>query len=134
MITSLYVAILGLVLIALSIHVIRGRRKFRASFGDNDNLEMRRRIRAQANLTEYGPIFLILLGYAEQARLHSWALHGFGIVFLLGRMMHAYSLLSAEQYEGNSLTTNPVWRIRGMIFTFATIGLLAITLLLQRIQ
>jgi uncharacterized protein len=93
---------------------------------------MRRRIRAQGNLAEYAPFFLILLGYAEHGGLPLWAVHLFGITFLAGRVMHAYSLLKAEQYTTHKLTSNPVWRIRGMICTFNAIGLLALILLVQQ--
>lgn len=118
MITSMYAALLGLMLIGLSINVIKGRRKFGAGLGDADNMEMRRRIRAQANLAEYAPMFIILLGYAEYKHLPHLVVHLFGLAFLAGRVMHAYSVLRAEQYDSHKLTAKPVWRIRGMICTF----------------
>lgn len=133
MTTPLYAALLALMLIGLSVNVIKGRRKFGAGIGDADNIEMQRRIRAQANLTEYAPIFILLLGFAEYQDLPYWAVHLFGVVFLAGRMMHAYSLLKAEPYEGQKLTANPIWRIRGMICTFNCIGLLALIVLIQSI-
>jgi uncharacterized membrane protein YecN with MAPEG domain len=67
----------------------------------------------------------------SMAGLPVWAVHGLGVVFLAGRVMHAYSVLFAEQYDGHKLTANPVWRIRGMICTFNVIGLLALILLVQ---
>ena len=131
MITPIYAALLGIILIALSINVIKSRRKFGAGLGDADNMEMKRRIRAQANLAEYTPIFLILLGYAEYQQMPHWAVHLFGLIFLSGRIMHAYSLLKAEQYDGHKLIANPIWRIRGMICTFNCIGLLSFIVLVQ---
>ena len=133
MVTPIYAALIGFMLIGLSINVIKGRRIFGAGLGDVDNIEMKRRIRAQANLTEYAPIFLILLGYAEHNGLPLWAVHLLGIIFLAGRVMHAYSVLKAEQYDQHKLTTSPVWRIRGMICTFAAIGLLALIILVQSV-
>lgn len=44
MITQLYAALLGLMLIALSVNVIKSRRKFGAGIGDAESIEMRRRI------------------------------------------------------------------------------------------
>jgi hypothetical protein len=120
-------------LVGLSVNVIKGRRKFSAGLGDSDNIDMMRRIRAQANLAEYAPIFLILLGYAEHAGLPLWTVHLFGLIFLAGRIMHAYSLLKAEKYEKNKLLTNPLWRICGMVCTFNTIGLLALIILIRSI-
>lgn len=133
MITPIYAALLAILLILLSIHTIKGRAKFNAGLGDADNIEMKRRIRAQGNLVEYTPIFLILLGYAEYAKLPSWTIHIIGIIFFSGRIMHAYSLLKAEQYEGFKLISSPFWRIAGMIITLVSIGLLAIFTLLQHL-
>ncbi len=131
MVTSIYTAFLGLMLIGLSINVIKGRRKFGVGLGNADNIEMERRIRAQANLVEYAPMFLILLGYAEHNELSLWAVHLLGLLFLIGRVMHAYSLLKVEQYDQRKLTANPIWRICGMVCTFNAIGVLAIVILVQ---
>ncbi|PPD17369.1 MAG: hypothetical protein CTY18_05860 [Methylomonas sp.] len=133
MTTPIYVAILGLIYIGLSINVIKSRRTFSAGLGDADNIEMLRRIRAQANCAEYAPIFLILLGYAELGGLPGWAVHLCGLAFLAGRIMHAYSLLKAERYENFKLMANPVWRITGMIFTLNVIGALALIILFQSV-
>jgi len=128
MTTALYAAIAVAMLIALSVNVIRGRRQFQAALGDNGALEMTRRIRAQANFTEYAPLFLLTLGFAEQAGLPVWAVHAFGIAFLSGRAMHAFSLLRSEQYEGSRLLANPAWRVRGMALTLAALAGLSIFL------
>ena len=131
MITPIYAALLGLFLVFLSIHTIKGLRKFGVALGDAAHNDMKRRIRAHGNLAEYAPIFLIMLGYAELGNLPLWAVHTIGILFTAGRLMHAYSLLKAEHYADDKLTANPVWRIRGMICTFNCIGLLAVVILVQ---
>jgi uncharacterized membrane protein YecN with MAPEG domain len=131
MATPIYATLIGLLLVFLSIHTIKGRRKCGAGLGDAGDIEMQRRIRAQGNLAEYAPIFLILLGYAEYGNLPIWAVHVIGVIFISGRMMHAYSLLKAEQYDGHKLTANPIWRIRGMICTFNCIGLLSAIVTVQ---
>lgn len=131
MITSIYAAFLGLMLVTLSVHTIKGRRKYGAGLGDAGQLGMTRRIRAQGNLAEYAPLFLILLGYAEHGKLPAWAVHAIGVVFIIGRIMHAYSLLMAEQYEGHKLTAKPKWRIYGMMCTFHSLGLLAAIVIVQ---
>lgn len=131
MITPVYASLVGLMLIGLSVNIIKNRSKSSIGLGDANNMEMKRRIRAQANLTEYAPIFLILLGYAEHNGLSSWLVHFFGVTFLVGRIMHAYSLLKAEKYVNDKLTAKPIWRIRGMICTFNLIGLLSIIILAQ---
>lgn len=131
MITSLYAAVLAFFFIALSTYTITGRRRYKIAMTDGAEIAMARRMRAQANFAEYTPIFLILLGLAEQAGLGAFMLHACGLVFLFGRLMHAKSLLFAEQYEGLKLLNRPVWRIRGMTLTFTVIGVLACILLLQ---
>lgn len=132
-ITSIYAAILGLMLVCLSINVIKGRRKFGAALGDDDNIEMIRRIRAQSNFTEYTPIFLIILGYTEAQGLPGWAVHLFAIIFLTGRLLHAYSVLQAEKYKDKKLMQNPTWRICGMAITFSAIITLAFIVFFQAI-
>lgn len=131
MVTSIYAAFIGILLILLSIHTIKGRRQFGPGLGDAEQTEMRRRIRAQGNLIEYAPIFLILLGYAEYGNLPVLAVHIIGVIFISGRIMHAYSLLKAETYDGHKLTTKPVWRIYGMMCTLYCIGILAAILFVQ---
>ena len=131
MLTSIYAAFIGFLLIFLSIHTVKGRRNCCAGLGDAGDVDMQRRIRAQGNLAEYAPIFLILLGYAEYENLPAWAIHGIGIIFVSGRIMHAYSLLKAEKYDGYKLVANPIWRIRGMKCTFNCIGLLSAVVTVQ---
>ncbi len=133
MITPIYTALLTLMLIGLSVHVIRGRRLMSISLGDADNIEMKRRIRAQANFVEYTPLFLILLGFAEYHNLPHWAINIIAIFFLAGRVMHAYSLLHAEKYTDGKLASMPVWRIRGMACTLASLVILSLTLLVQSV-
>lgn len=134
MITPIYCSLIALMFVGLSINVIKGRRIFGVGLGDANNIEMVRRIRAQSNLAEYSPIFLILLGFAEYANLPNFLVHLFGITFVLGRWMHAYSLLKFEQYDNlGKLIKNPIWRIRGMILTFTNIAVLALIVMAQNL-
>lgn len=48
-----------------------------------------------------------------------------------GRLLHAYSLLKAEKYDGHRLTSKPIGRIYGMICTFHCIGILAAIVVVQ---
>ena len=130
---SLYAGILGLMMIALSVHVIRGRRLYSYALGCNQ-LELQRRIRAHGNFVEYAPFFIVLGALAEYQGMSSTLVHLLGVVFILGRVMHAYSLLFDERYDEDELTHTPVWRIRGMVSTFAVIGIIAFILLLQSLS
>ena len=57
----IYVAISLFILRRISINVIGYRRKYKASLGDKGHEDLQRRIRAQANFTEFIPLFLISL-------------------------------------------------------------------------
>ncbi len=131
MITPLYIALLGLFFVVLSTYVMRGRWRSRVAMGDADNLEMRRRIRVQGNFAEYTPLFLIMLGCAEYGGLPAYCVHLFGILFIVGRLTHAYSVLKHEQYQDGKLLNMPFWRMCGMTCTLVSIILLAFILLVQ---
>lgn len=133
MITPIFASILALMLVGLSINVIKERRKSKTGVGDNNNYELTRKIRAQANLAEYAPTFIILLFFTEYLGLAKWAIALFGIIFVLGRISHAYSLLKAEKYEGSRLLEAPKWRITGMIITFNCLIFLAVITFIQNI-
>ena len=81
MITGFYAAGLAFLLIALTIHTIKGRRQNRVPLGDNHNYDLQRRIRAHSNFAEYTPIFLILLGVLEYLALPDYGLHILGLLF-----------------------------------------------------
>jgi len=116
MITSLYAALLSLLILALSANVIKIRFKDRVSLGDSGNSNLQKAIRAQGNATEYIPIALILLLLLELNKAHWGLLHLGGIGLLTGRLLHARGLL----------TENLRFRVAGMICTLSTIAILAI--------
>lgn len=125
MTTALFAGIYAFMLLGLSVYTVKGRRQLRVALGDGEQLEMKRRMRAHANFVEYTPFFLILLGYNEMMGLSALWVHGFGWVFLAGRLMHAYSLLKGEQYDNQKIIAYPMWRMRAMVTTFTCLGLLA---------
>lgn len=131
---SIYAAFLAALLVFLSLHVIRARMSSETVLGDGNDLELQRRIRAHANLVEYAPLFLVLLAIAEFNGLNYAYVHGFGGAFVLGRLLHVYSLLVHEQYEKGKIVSKPVYRIYGMQITFACIAFLAIILGIQFVE
>jgi uncharacterized protein len=131
MITSLYAALIGFILVALSAFVIMGRGSFKIGLGYGDAIEMTRRIRAHSNLSEYAPLFLILLGFSEFNHLPAWKVHSFGIIFVLGRALHAYSILKHEKYDGFKLISKPIWRACGTACTLGSIFSLSMSLLIS---
>ena len=131
MITSLYTALLALIFIALSVNVVRSRQMFKVALSDGNKDVMKQRIRAQGNFAEYTPLFLIMLGVAEYNRLPGYAIHILGVLFITGRILHAYSLLLDEKYNNGKLVNGGRYRVRGMVFTLASIGMLVTILIIQ---
>ena len=67
MITLLYASLLGLLQVTLAYKVGSSRLKTNTLLGDGNQSEVLQKVRAHGNLTEYVPIFLILLALIETA-------------------------------------------------------------------
>ncbi len=91
-ITTLYAALFGLLLIALSVNVVRARWRYRVRLGVGTEEGMQQAARVQANFTEYVPLALVLLLLAELAGTPAAALHGAALVLLASRVLHAWGL------------------------------------------
>ena len=126
MTTSIYAALLALMLIFLSIKIIKNRRFSKVEIGDNGNDFLQRTIRAHGNFVEYTPIFLIMLILAEVGGLNKYLIHFFGIIYILGRISHAYGIAVAEVKNRNFK-----YRVSGMICTFSCLASLALVLVVQ---
>ncbi len=119
MISSLYAAMLALLIVWLSLRVIKLRREKKVRLGDGGEPELQAAIRAQGNATEYIPISLILLVLLELSGAHVALVHSGGIAVLVGRILHARGLL----------TESLRYRILGMQVTiFTLIGLVVANL------
>jgi len=91
MITAVYTSLLAIWLVFLSFRVIalRGSPVFAFLNINTDDEEMlQRAIRAHGNLTEYAPMMVVLLYLLETNGTDPQTLHGLGIAFLVGRVMH----------------------------------------------
>ena len=126
MTTSLYVGLLGLILIFLSVKIIQNRRFAKISLGDEGNSLLQSKIRAHGNFIEYAPIFLIMLMSVEIGGLNKYLVHLFGIIFTIGRISHAYGMMISEIRSKNFL-----FRQAGMFSTFFCLGCLALILFIQ---
>ena len=91
-ITSVYAAILGLVAIFLSFHVIQLRAKSRVSLLDGGNTALKERIRRHGNFTEYVPLALILMGLAEAGGASATWLHVIGGILVVSRLIHPFGI------------------------------------------
>ena len=130
MITGFYAALLALWLVVLSVRVIalRGNPVFKwFAFANSGEESLQRAIRGHGNLTEYTPIFLILMLLAEisDASATMGALHWYGAVFLMGRLMHGVCF--------GFMRRNFFLRVGGMILTLFPIAGLAVIMLAQHV-
>ncbi len=116
-ITSLAAIANGLILLLLTYKVIVLRRRDGVVLGDNDDREMIKAIRGQANAAEQIPLAIILLALIELQAGNVIILGVLAAALTTGRVMHAL-------YFGIHGTN---WRLRfyGMLLTlFAQAGLL----------
>ncbi|HEX9389808.1 MAG TPA: MAPEG family protein [Usitatibacteraceae bacterium] len=116
-ISAIYASILALFLIILAVPVIMLRCGLRVGLGDGGHRSLQQAIRAHGNAAEFIPIFIVLLAILELNRGPAWALHAFGIAFLLARLAHAGGL-----YVSTGHTSG---RAAGVLGTFTVLVLLA---------
>jgi uncharacterized membrane protein YecN with MAPEG domain len=132
MIVSFYAALLALMFIFLSVKTIKQRIKAQRALGDGGHHDLHRHVRAHGNFAEYTPFVLVLMLILEMENASSYLLHGLGIAFVLGRVLHAYSLTTAETYEGDAIVQGTLkFRQIGMFMTFGVLGVSALALLLK---
>lgn len=116
-ITTLLAITLLAWLLVLSWRVIRFRQSGGASLGDGGDKALQRRIRAHANLTEYAPMFVVLIAVLELQRGDAVVLALLSVAFLLGRLAHGYALAFTDG--------NVIGRVAGMGLTLGASGLAA---------
>lgn len=101
----------------LTVLVIRRRLKAGVYFLDGGDDPLLRRIRAHGNFAETAPMALLLMALLEISGLGSVWLMAFGVTLLLGRVLHATSLL----------TNHATWsRSLGMALTIGVISIEAV--------
>jgi uncharacterized protein len=96
MITALYAAICGLLLVFMGIRVSYTRGKQKVDLGDGGKDAMLRAIRIHGNAAEYIPISLILLFFLEMQGSAHWFLHVCGIALVISRLLHMQGLMQAS--------------------------------------
>ncbi|TAL66488.1 MAG: glutathione S-transferase [Legionella sp.] len=117
-ITTLTSSILAGVYVAMSIKVIQLRRTYRVSVGADGHKDLEMLIRAHGNFSEYVPLTLILLLCAEANNIHWIPLLIIALLFLAGRLFHAYAFIYNLDHFKH--------RVRGMKLTFLCLVALAI--------
>jgi uncharacterized membrane protein YecN with MAPEG domain len=122
-VTSFYAALLGFVLLWLSIRVIGHRRRARVAIGTGEDQGLLRASRAQGNFVEYVPMALILLALLEISGASALMLHALGAGLLGGRVAHGIGI--GQEPENLKL------RQIGMALTFGVLGAGSALLLLR---
>lgn len=92
MITGLYAAVFGFMLVVLVLRVAQRRQKYRVGLGDGGIPDLTQAIRVHGNFIEIVPIMLIMMVLMEEGAIQTWVLHVFGIVAVLSRLLHAYGI------------------------------------------
>lgn len=109
-ITPLYAAGLGIILLILSIRVVAViRAKGGVLYGDGGNPDFTPVLRGQQNFIEYVPLILILIGFAEAGGSSATWIHGMGAALLVARVVHPIGLTSKAgvnplRFIGTNLT------------------------------
>ena len=108
----IYVAILGLLFIVFTMRAGAYRAKSKIFIGTDDDPELLRRVRGQANFIETVPIALFLLITMELLGASDTWLHALAAALVAARIAH---------YLGLAQLGPPMLRVIGMIVTLSTI-------------
>ncbi|MBL4659501.1 MAG: MAPEG family protein [Alcanivoracaceae bacterium] len=108
-ITSLFAALLALLIIFLAYKVSSFRRSKKIGIGDNGDKEGMLAIRVHANAIENIPLLLILMAVYEVNQGSSMVLYVLGALAVIARVMHAYGLsksagVTVGRFYGIALT------------------------------
>jgi len=95
-ISSIYIALCGILLVMLAALTVRQRFKWRVDFGDGGKEELSRYIRAHGNAVEYIPIALLLLVAVENSGVSLSIVHALGMTFVIARLTHALALIRTK--------------------------------------
>ena len=91
-ITGLYAALCAILVVGLALRVVMHRFRHRIGIGDGGDKSLVQLIRVHGNAIENVPLALLLLLLLELNQTAPLWLHVFGIVLVLGRIVHAFGL------------------------------------------
>jgi uncharacterized protein len=118
---AVYVALHILLAIALAVLVMLARRRLKVGLGDGGKPELVRAMRAHGNAAEQLAPTLAILILLPLLSAPAWALHVFGAVTFVARILHASGI---HRSAGPTLG-----RVLGMSLTWASLCLACIGLL-----
>jgi hypothetical protein len=110
LVSPFYVGIACLMIVVLALLVSRRRGKLRVPLGDGDQMTMLQAIRAHDNFAEFVPLALLAIVVLEATGESRYLIHALGIALILGRVCHAWGLLSSPQISiGRAIGTALTW-------------------------
>ena len=92
-IVGTYIALNAIIFVWLTVRVIKVRFKDQVSLGDNDDSNLRKRIRTHGNFTETVPMALIGLIALAMLSAPPFVLHIFGAGLTIGRLLHCHGMM-----------------------------------------
>ena len=126
-VTAVCAAVTALLLLFLSFQVSKYRLKYRQGLGINDDVEFQVADRAQANLVEYAPLALILMGVGELNGVSAHWIYWVGMAFVGGRILHAFGMFNGHGGPHKA-------RLVGILLTWLSMAVMAILLVWNVIQ
>lgn len=121
-VSAVFAAVLGLLLVILSVLVSRFRLRLKHGLGVTEDIDFQATVRAHANLVEYAPIGLIMLAIAELNGVSATLIYWTGMAFVVGRLLHAFGMI-----KGRGATH--MARMVGILLTWLALVVLALLLL-----
>lgn len=117
---AFYVAVNALIMFVLAFRAASFRGATKIFLGDDNNPQMRQRMRAHGNNAEYVPMALLLIFAIHALGGSIWLIHAVGASLTLGRIAHGYGV-------STSSTTNP-FRMWGTVLTWLSflVGIVAV--------
>ena len=127
-ITSGYLALLALLYVVFTLHVIRLRQGNRAAFGDGENIKLRSAIRTHSNFIEYVPIITLMVAFLEMSGASPIRIHLLMGALVVSRLLHPLGMYTAPNTRAFR-----IGRVGGMFITISLLSTCALTILSQLI-
>ena len=121
-VTLLISSILIVMQVIFTSLVIKSRRRTQIPLNTVGVPELERAVRAHANFIEVTPIFLVSSLILELVDSYIWWVALVGVIFIVGRVLHARSLMVTEPQFGTYRL-----RILGMTLTLGALSLSALS-------
>lgn len=94
-VTSLYTAILALIMVVLAYQTSARRKSAKINLGTGNDDIMERRSRAFGNFTEFTPMFILLMAMIEIQGYGTNYVHILGMVTVFSRIFHALGMTNS---------------------------------------